>query len=243
VGFWVALQFLTILPGLAKREFTARDFGRSLAYFPLIGLILGLILFGLHSGLRLILPLPVVSALVILALVVLTGAHHVDGLMDTFDGVIAGRSKEERLAIMSDTKVGTFGIVAAVLVILLKYVCLSSAPVFHSLILMPVLSRWAMVSAFFVFPAAKSAGMAATFKQNASWPGLVVATAIALIVSVLLIQEWGLVLMAALWLITFGIASYFNSRLGGLTGDNFGALNELSEILVLIIVILLSRLY
>lgn len=243
MGFWAALQFLTILPGLAKREFTARDFGRSLAYFPLIGLILGLILFGLHSGLRLILPLPVVSALIILALVVLTGAHHIDGLMDTFDGVIAGRSKEERLAIMSDTKVGTFGIVAAVLVILLKYVSLSSAPVFDSLVLMPVLSRWVMVSALFVFPAAKTTGMAATFKQNISWHGLAIATAIALIVSVLLIREWGLVLMAALWLITFGIASYINSRLGGLTGDNYGALNELSEVLVLIIVILLSRLY
>jgi adenosylcobinamide-GDP ribazoletransferase len=111
-----------------------------------------------------------------------------------------------------------------------------------ALLLMPTLSRWTMVSIIFTFPYAKSSGMGLPFKQGATWQRLVVATIIALIVAVVLLKWWGLVLMAVLWLITFGIASYFRSRLGGLTGDNYGAINELSEVLVLLLIILIGRL-
>ncbi len=241
MGFWAALQFLTIFPTPLRHKVTAKTSGQSLTYFPLVGLILGAILLGLHYGLILILPSSVVNALLIIALVILTGAHHLDGFIDTCDGVIAGKSKKERLAIMSDTKVGAFGIVGAILLLLLKYVSLSSAPILPALLLMPTLSRWTMVSIIFIFPYAKSSGMGLAFKQGANWQRLTIATIIALIVAVAL-KWWGLVLMAALWLIAFGIASYFRSRLGGLTGDNYGAINELSEVLVLLLLILIGRL-
>jgi len=110
------------------------------------------------------------------------------------------------------------------------------------LLLMPTLSRWAMVSVIFTFPYAKRSGMGFAFKQGATWQRLAVTTIIALIVAVVLLKLWGLALMAALWLISFGIASYFNSRLGGLTGDNYGAINELAEVLVLLLLILIWRL-
>ena len=83
MGFLVALQFLTVLPA-PRREITAAGFGQSLTYFPLVGLILGVILLVLNFALTIILPPPVVNALLIIALVVLTGAHHLDGLIDTF---------------------------------------------------------------------------------------------------------------------------------------------------------------
>jgi adenosylcobinamide-GDP ribazoletransferase len=242
MGFWAALQFLTIFPTPLRHKVTATTSGQSLTYFPLVGLILGAILLGLHYGLTLILPSSVVNALLIIVLVILTGAHHLDGFIDTCDGVIAGKSKKERLAIMSDTKVGAFGIVGAILLLLLKYASLSSAPILPALLLMPTLSRWAMVSIIFIFPYAKSSGTGLAFKQGASWRRLAIATVIALVIAVVLLKWWGLVLMATLWLIVFGIASYFRSRLGGLTGDNYGAINELAEILVLLLLILIRRL-
>ena len=242
MGFWAALQFLTIFPTPLRHEVTAKTSGQSLTYFPLVGLILGAILLSLHYGLTLILPPPVVNALLIIALVILTGAHHLDGFIDTCDGVIAGKSKKERLAIMSDSKVGAFGIVGAILLLLLKYASLSSASILPSLLLMPTLSRWAMVGIIFTFPYAKSSGMGLAFKQGASWQRLTISTAIALIAAVVLLKWWGLVLVAALWLIAFGIASYFRSRLSGLTGDNYGAINELAEVLVLLLLILIGGL-
>jgi adenosylcobinamide-GDP ribazoletransferase len=190
----------------------------------------------------LVLPSSLVTVLLIIALVILTGAHHLDGFIDTCDGVFAGKSKGGRLAIMSDTRVGAFGIVGVVLLLLLKYISLTSAPILPALLLMPTLSRWAMVSIIFTFPYAKSSGMGLAFKQGATWQRLTVATIIALIVAVALLKWWGLTLMAVLWLIVFGIAGYFRSRLGGLTGDNYGAINELSEVLVLLLIILIRRL-
>ena len=242
MGFWAAVQFLTVFPTPLSHEVDAKTFSRSVTYFPLVGLILGAILLGLNYGLTLILPASVVNALLIIALVILTGAHHLDGFIDTCDGVIAGTTREQRLAIMADSKVGAFGIVGVVLLLLLKYVSLSSVPVLPALLLMPTLGRWAMVSAIFTFPYARSTGMGTSFKQGANWQRLTIATAIALIAAVVLLKWWGLVLMTILWLIIFGIGTLFRSRLGGLTGDNYGAINELAEVLVLLLLILFWRL-
>ena len=242
MGFWTALQFLTVFPTPLPHKVTAKTSGQSLVYFPLVGLILGAILLGLHYSLILILPSSVVNALLITALVILTGAHHLDGFIDTCDGIIAGKSKKERLAIMSDSKVGTFGIVGAILLLLLKYASLSSARILPALLLMPTLSRWAMVAIIFTFPYAKRSGMGLDFKRGANWQRLTIATIIALIVTVVILKLWGLVLMAALWLVSFGIAGYFRSRLGGLTGDNYGAINELAEVMILLLLVLILRL-
>jgi adenosylcobinamide-GDP ribazoletransferase len=242
VSFWAALQFLTIFPTPIRHKVTAKTSGKSLAYFPLVGLILGAIMLGLNYVLLLVLPSSIVNALLIIALAILTGAHHLDGFIDTCDGVIAGSSKKERLSIMSDSKVGAFGIVGVILLLLLKYASLSAAPILPALLLMPTLSRWAMVSIIFTFPYAKRYGMGLAFKQGANWQRLTITTVISLVIAIALLKLWGLALMAALWLIAFGIASYFRSRLGGLTGDNYGAINELAEVLVLLLIILIGRL-
>jgi adenosylcobinamide-GDP ribazoletransferase len=242
LGFFSALKFLTIFPAPKRWGKTIEELGQSLSYFPLIGLILGAMLLGLDYGLSLILPDAVVNVLLIITLVIMTGAHHLDGLMDSFDGTVSGKSRDRRLEIMADSHVGTFGIIAAILLLLLKYASLSSVPanvIMPALLLMPTLGRWIVVNTIFIFPSAKSSGMGFVFKKGATWQRLTIATIIALAASVLLLRWHGAVLMAALWLITFGIASYFRSRLGGLTGDVYGAINELSEVLVLILVIIL----
>ncbi len=236
MGLITALQFLTIFPVPKRRGKTAGDFSRSLSYFPVIGLLLGGILIGLKYGLDFILPPAVVSALLIAALAIMTGAHHIDGLIDTFDGTVFGKSRSEKLKIMSDNNAGAFGITAAILVILLKYILLSStATITAALLLMPVLSRWVVVAVMFIFPQAKSTGMGTTFKQGARWYSLAMATVIALITAVLLLSWWGIVLSAVLCLIIFGIAGYFRHHFGGLTGDNYGAVIEIAEVSVLLL--------
>jgi adenosylcobinamide-GDP ribazoletransferase len=242
MGFWSAIQFLTIFPTPLRHRGIAETAGQSLPYFPLVGLIIGAILYGLHYGLSLILPPALVTALLVIALVILTGAHHIDGFIDTCDGVFVGKSKKERLTIMSDTRVGAFGIVSVVLLLLLKYVSLSSvSKILPALLLMPTISRWTVASVIFTFPYAKRSGMGLPFKRGATWQRLIIATIITLIVAVILLKWWGLALMAVVWLIALGIGGLFRSRLGGLTGDNYGAIIEVSEVLVLLIVILIGR--
>ena len=242
--FWAALEFLTIIPSPIRREFKEGEIGSSSGYFPLVGLGLGLILFGLDRLLGLAMPVSVVNILLIIALVILTGALHLDGFIDTCDGFIARRSTEERLRAMSDSRVGAFGVIGACCIILLKYLSLASVPVdlrMAALILMPVLSRWAMVYSLFAFPYAKgSSGTGYIFKQQTNWRKMTMATLIALAPSLILMGWRGAALMAGLWVITLGIASYLRHRLGGHTGDTYGAINEVAEVVTLILLPLIA---
>jgi adenosylcobinamide-GDP ribazoletransferase len=241
MGFLTAFKFLTIFPLPQRWGKEKEDFGRSLIYFPLVGLILGILLVGINYGLYFIFPRTVTSALLIIALAVMSGAHHLDGLMDTLDGAVSGKTRERRLEIMADSHAGAFGIIAVILLLLLKYASLSSLNNIlqvPALLLMPTLSRWIIVMALMMFPYAKESGMGLEFKQGATWKRIAIATIVTAVVSLIFLSWWGLALMAVLWLAAFVIAVYFNSRLGGLTGDIYGALNELSEVLVLLILLL-----
>lgn len=241
MGFFIALKFLTIFPGPEPKEMKESLFGRSLAYFPLVGLLLGGVLFGLYYGLTYILPEQLVTILVLLALAIITGAHHLDGLTDTFDGITGSKPREKRLEIMSDSRTGAMGVVAVVFLIVIKYAALSSViDPLAALLLTPVLSRWTVVVTIFSFPSARPSGMGLSFKQGARWYALVIATVLSLAVSIILLQWWGPVLMVALMLVVSGIAVLFSKRLGGLTGDCYGAIIELSEAIVLILLIVIS---
>ena len=244
LGFFVSLRFLTIIPLPLRREASAEEIGRSVIYFPLVGLFLGLILVGLDQLFGLALPLFLVNALLIITMVILTGALHLDGFIDTCDGIMVRSSAEDRLRVMADSHVGSFGIIGACCLLLVKYAALASVPEdlrISTLIIMPVLSRWAMVYAIFAFPYAKKAGTGQTFKQQAGWQGMALATVIALVISLLLAGLSSLALMAALWLIVFGVAAFLRLRLDGLTGDTYGTINELSEVLALILLPLLAE--
>jgi adenosylcobinamide-GDP ribazoletransferase len=242
LGFIIALKFLTIFPIPLKRDVTEKGLGESLPYFPVVGIILGAILLLFYYLLSFILPSPVILILIIIAEVIITGAHHIDGLMDTFDGLVAGKSVKQRLAIMKDSKVGSFGITAVVLLFLLKFWSLNSTSVMiPALLLMPALGRWMMVSAIYICPAAKKEGMGYIFKKESTWQRLIISTIITLAACVILLQWKGLVLIVLLWLIMSGITLFFKSKLGGLTGDNYGAINEITEVMVLILLMIIIR--
>ena len=240
----MALKFLTIIPLPKQREVSSEELGRSIGYFPLVGIIIGLILVGLNWLLSLLLPPAVVNALLITCLAVISGALHLDGFVDTCDGIAGHKTPEERWEVMHDSRAGGFGIVGVVLLLLVKYILLNNIPgplMVLTLLLMPVLSRWAMVYAVSAYPYARPTGLGKVFKQGASWPRLVIATLITLVVAISLAQLAGLAIMFAIWVIVIVMAAYLKRKFSGLTGDTYGAINELAEVGVLIFVLLLAH--
>ena len=245
LGLVAAFQFLTIVP--LRRQVTARDMGRSLAFFPLVGLVIGGFLYGLDRLLELALPVALVNILLIIALVVVTRALHLDGFVDTCDGLAGGASREARLEIMRDSRVGAFGVIGACCLILLQYVALTVLPGeqrLAALVLMPAVARWTMVCAVFAFPyARRGAGLGSSFKEGAKWPALALATAVTLGAGYGLLRLEGLAVVAAAWAISLALAAYLRSKLGGLTGDTYGAINEVVEVAVLILIPLVTWSY
>jgi len=242
--FLTALGFLTIIPLPWRREVSLEEIGRSTGYFPVIGLIIGLILAGLNWLFSLFLPSAVVNGLLIVSIAVISGALHLDGFVDTCDGIAGHKTVEDRWWVMHDSRAGAFGIVGVVLLLLVKYVSLNSVPenlLMVTLVLMPVVSRWAMVYTVFAYPYARPAGLGKIFKQEASWQRFTAATLIALAVATILARLAGLVIMISIWVIVVGMAAYLKRKFSGLTGDTYGAINETTEVCVLILVCLLAH--
>jgi len=213
-----------------------------------VGLIIGLLLAGLNWLLGWFLPMAVVNVLLIVFLAVISGALHLDGLADTCDGIASGKTPEERWQVMRDSRVGSFGIVGVCCLLLVKYVSLNNVPqslVMTSLVLMPVISRWAMVYAIFVYPYAKPSGLGKVFKQGVNWLKFVMATLIALAVAAALARLAGLAIILAIipgiWVIVVIMATYLKRKFSGLTGDTYGAINEVAEVGVLLLVCLLAQ--
>jgi len=242
--FLAALQFLTIIPLPWRRQVSPEDLARSTGYFPVVGLIIGLLLAGLNWLLGWFLPTAVVNVLLIVFLAVISGALHLDGLADTCDGIASGKTPEERWQVMRDSRVGSFGIVGVCCLLLVKYVSLNNVPqslVMTSLVLMPVISRWAMVYAIFVYPYAKPSGLGKVFKQGVNWLKFVMATLIALAVAAALARLAGLAIILGIWVIVVIMATYLKRKFSGLTGDTYGAINEVAEVGVLLLVCLLAQ--
>ena len=242
--FLTALNFLTIIPVSWRRDVSPEELGRSLGYFPLVGIVIGLILAGLDWTLDWILPSAVVNVLLIVSLAVISGVLHLDGFADTCDGIAGHKTVEARWQVMHDSRVGGFGIVGVCLLLLVKYVSLNSVPeplLMTTLIIMPVVSRWAMVYAIFAYPYARPSGLGKVFKQEASWLRFTMATLIALAVAIVLARLAGLIIMAGIWVMVVLMAAYLKRKFSGLTGDTYGAINEVSEVCVLILVLILAK--
>ena len=244
MGLVAALQFLTIFP--VRLKVSANALRRSIAYFPLVGMLIGGILYGLDRLFTLAFPMILVNILLIIALAAMTRALHLDGFIDTCDGLAGGHSPEERLKIMRDSRVGGFGVIGGSLLILLQYIALSVVPDEHrmaALLLMPTIARWTMVCAMFAFPYAREQGLGKIFQEGTKWPWLAVATVITLASCLGLMWLNGLAVMAAALVIAALVATWLSGKLRGLTGDTYGAINELVEVSVLILIPLITWSY
>ncbi len=232
----LALQFLTAIP-VKINAVKDEDMAKSMAYFPFIGLFLGGILAAADNLLIFLSFNELISSVILVVLlIILTAGLHLDGLADTFDALLSGKPKDEMLRIMRDSRIGVMGVLSLICILLLKISLIYSlsAPLkTAALILMCVVSRWSMVFSTFLFPYARQEGKAKIFTRgmNMKILFLSVISAITFIFAI-----WG-----AISLLFFGLAALsayliaksINNKIGGITGDSIGAINELTEIIVL----------
>jgi len=239
----IALQFLTRIPLPFHLSLKPDEMGRSMRWFPLVGAMLGGCVAIVDFALAALVAPEVRSVLLVALLAVLTGALHLDGVMDSCDGLLAFTSRERRLEIMSDSRVGSFAVVGLTTALLLKYAAFLSLPDplrLPGFIAMGGLSRWAMVYTTVLWPDARGQGLGHTYKQGAGRLELVWASVLAAVALVPLAAV-GLAAAGVAVLSATALAWYATRKIGGLTGDVYGAVCEAVEILVVLALPPLAR--
>ncbi len=213
-----------------------------MAFFPLVGLLIGLLLTLGHYLFSFIFPKPLVLWFTIGLLALITRGLHLDGFADTIDGLASGGTKEKILEVMRDSRIGAFGVLSLVLLIGAKYFALdgiSNPSLPYSLILMTVMGRNSMVLVCYRSPYARSnGGLGKPFTENLGICELVLSSASAFGITLFLMGVKGIMVFLGIGLFSLGYRLFFIKRLGGVTGDVLGAANELSELLCLLLIIL-----
>lgn len=233
----IALQFLTRLPVAFRQPPTETDTGRSLPYYPLVGLLLGLPIAATGWALA-DAAAPLRAALVLAAWVLLTGALHLDGLADSADAWAGGRGDRARtLAIMKDPRSGPIGVTAVALVLLVKFAALEALAWprdWATVVLIPVLGRAALVLLFLTTPYVRPGGLGAALARCPNRrAALLVVLAVALATPALL-GAAGLWPLLAAACILWAVRAALLRRIGGTTGDTAGAAVELVETAALV---------
>jgi len=237
--FLVAVQLLTIIPVKFKKEFKLqdKDTANSTLFFPLVGLVVGVLLFLIYFIIRKYFTPEVTSVFILAGWVYITGALHIDGLADTIDGLSGGKDKEQTLSIMKDTHIGAKGAAGIAILLLVKLflivqIILLSKP--RNLIYAPVLSRWGMVIGSFCVPYARKQGMG-KFSSLITYPHIISATLITLILGVFLLDLSCLIPFIGVGGFSLLFSFYLKRKIEGFTGDTLGALNEMGEVVALLI--------
>lgn len=240
-AFIIALQFLTCIPLAPKMKVKEEEVGRSMIYFPLVGLCMGACLALAHMLLSAVLPLSVADGMIVALLAALSGAIHLDGLADTADGIAGGKDREERLRIMKDPRVGAIGAVCVVLVIMLKYgalLALSGHLKYRALLLVPVIGRWAqLLVAYRADYAGLSRGVGLTFTRQLTLPVVLCTSLLVGAFAYYLFSIKGVAVAGLILALCRAYAAYFRRTLGGITGDVLGAATELAETAALIMLV------
>ena len=242
--FLIALQFLTIIPLPFAVRCEEQDLGRSMAFFPLVGLFLGALLVGADFLLTLRFPRPVADLLLITLLAAVTGALHLDGLADVCDGLAARGGRERFLAVMKDSRIGAVGVAGLVLGLLLKYQALLHIPLEQKrevLLFFPMIARFSQVQMTVGAKNALGEGLGSAFIGTAGIWQFIFAGGVTLAGAWLLLGLRGLYCCLAVYLFTWGLKWWFHRKLGGINGDIIGCVSELNEILVLLVLLALLR--
>lgn len=241
-NFIQAISFLTILPVGHPSLSEEKELARAMAFFPLIGLMIGLILALGYYLLSFFLPRALVLWLTIGLLALLTRGLHLDGFADTMDGLGSGGPREKVLEVMRDSRIGAFGVMGLILLIGAKYLALDQIPNLSTpftLILMAVMGRNAMVLVCFRSPYARSeGGLAKPFVENLRAREVLISSALTFGIAFLLIGVKGIAISLGVGLFSLGYRYFFIKKLSGVTGDVLGAANELAELLCLILLVI-----
>ncbi|WP_129973575.1 MULTISPECIES: adenosylcobinamide-GDP ribazoletransferase [unclassified Pseudomonas] len=234
---WIALQFLSSLPIRLPGMPAPEQLGRSLLFYPLVGLLFGVILWALNIALAGA-PLLLHAALLLTVWVLLSGALHLDGLADSADAWLGGFGDRERtLTIMKDPRSGPIAVVTLVLVLLLKYAALLALIEQQqgmALIIVPLIGRAALLGLFLTTTYVRAGGLgqplADHLPRKTGWQVLAVSAAVCVVIA-------GINAVVALLLavaVFIWLRHLMVRRLGGTTGDTAGALLELLEMSVLV---------
>jgi adenosylcobinamide-GDP ribazoletransferase len=231
----VAFQFLTRLP-MPPIAFEENSLARSVKFFPIVGLAIGAGAALLHSVLLNHLGRPIVALAVLLYLVLITGCLHEDGLADTADGLGGGRNREQSLAILRDSRIGSYGATALIFSLLSRLILLASLPLEHFtayVITAHVLCRWSTLPlSYYLPPARENDGQGARVAKLTSSSTLVFGSVLTLAIAAVALRQAAIAPVLSVLLITFLSGRFYLRKLGGITGDCFGATNQLAEIAV-----------
>ncbi|MFH0947526.1 MAG: adenosylcobinamide-GDP ribazoletransferase [Elusimicrobiota bacterium] len=233
--FLSTLGFLTIIP--INKKFS-QELKNSLTFFPLVGLFIGGFLILVNFLSSFLFSKNVIDMLVIVSLIIITGGLHLDGFADTCDGFYAGKDKNDTLRIMDDAHIGAMGVIGIFCILGLKFFAFQSIPqktLYQSLLLFPTLSRWSLVFACTISKSAKNEGLGKTFVDTVSRKDFFIATTIAVLISFLTFKLKGFFILIAVFFVSFIFLKLISKKIGGITGDILGALNEIIETLVLLI--------
>jgi adenosylcobinamide-GDP ribazoletransferase len=255
---FLALQFLTIVPVKVSGSITEKDIAGSAAFFPVVGAVQGLLTVVPAFLLIKVFPADITAGLALVALVVSNGGFDLDGLADTADGMAVKSSgdpeedRQKRLTVMKDSSTGAMGVTALIITLLLKFLLmqrlLSDFPVQSAvavLFLMPVISKWITVPAMYHGISARKDGLGKIFIEHTGAGSVLISTGIvlALVLAVSFLSVGSaaassvglcVLTMAAFYFFGRLAVLFLTKRFGGLTGDHFGALTEISEILFLL---------
>ena len=236
-SFLIAVRFLTRLPLPSSGAETGHDVERSVLFYPVVGLIIGMLLWA-ATGLISHVDSELRAALILAVWVVLTGALHLDGLADTADAWVGGLGSRERtLAIMKDPCSGPAAVVALVLVLLIKFAALKELLTQNdaaALLLAPIIGRTAVLVLFLTTPYVRPSGIGAALARNLPRRATVVVVAGAVAVMALLGGRAAIWPLSAAALLFIGLRAWMIRRIDGMTGDTAGALVELTECAVLV---------
>ena len=227
--FLSGIQFLTILPCGPTQPLEAR---RTLPLFPLCGLVVGALLLLVDYGSSLIWQRSVVAVLDVVALAVVSGALHLDGLADTADGLYGRRSPEKALAIMKDSRIGAMGMVTVVCCLAMKWAGLCGLDLHRPilLLLVPAAARSGVLYAVHYLPYGRpEGGTGQAFFQGSLRLQDYWAVAVVLLAALLLAAWSGVLLLAGFVALTAGVLSYYRLKINCITGDMLGALIEITE--------------
>jgi len=226
--FISAIQFITILPwGRAERF----DPQRMIPFFPLVGIALGVLAALFDFVAVRFWGITVASLLDVIFLTVLTGAFHIDGLGDAADGLLGQRPKDKILEIMKDSRLGTMGLMAIVAGLSIKWAGIAGLGTNRSLLLIivPALARGSMLFGIRYLPYGRpEGGTGGDFFKHAMKPSDFWGLSLPVVLALLLGWQaiWLMICFAAL---TAGLIQYYKKRMGCITGDMLGAMTEVTE--------------
>lgn len=232
--FLIALQFLTILPIKITKNIKPEEFGGSLYFFPVVGLLIGLTLSLLLKTICFLSPLAY-SAIILIFYIILTGAMHLDGFSDMCDGFYGGKNKEDILKIMRDPHIGSMGVIGLVCILVLKFSCISSIQVeklWKILVFAPAFSRWIQVLCCYKSEYPRENGKAKYFIEFAGLGPVVTGCIFCLCFAFLLLGIKGLGISLVVFLLSILFKGYVKNKIGGMTGDTIGACGEFSETII-----------